>query len=229
MTGSHQITWYQPPIAPRWPRIDQRPAGSDVCVSSAGIAPSPRAVRFLAGACRGSIRPHAGLRSLGMDERERDQGRTELKALGKALFSERYLNDIPEAYLRELKRYLGTATPSIGHVEDGERSACWLNGRSLGVLRCTGIGDSDIKRIDGKIVQLNHVSAVDLTVNAHYDTGTQQASTGRRLTIGDPESLDIVLDASPGKFLPDKRKQIESFIDHLLAALAGHTEPQSAS
>jgi hypothetical protein len=45
--------------------------------------------------------------------------------------------------------------------------------------------------------------------------GGNVAPTGRRLTIGDPDSPDIVLDASPGKFLPE-REQIESFIDHLL-------------
>jgi hypothetical protein len=60
------------------------------------------------------------------------------------------------------------------------------------------------------------VTAVDLTINSRYDGG-EVATTGRRLTIGDPESPDIELDASPGKLLPE---EIESFIDRLLAALA---------
>jgi hypothetical protein len=53
----------------------------------------------------------------------------------------------------------------------------------------------------------------------HHSNG--QVTTGRRLTMGDPDNPDIVLDASPGRFLPDKRAEIEQFIDELLAALAG--------
>ena len=160
----------------------------------------------------------AGTMVSGMDEHHHA-----LKDLGEKLFGEKYINDIPPAYMRELKRYLDTADASVGLVKNHkERAAYWLNGRSLGVLGCTGTNDGDIERIDGKIHQLDHIAAVDLTVNVHYDAGAQRASTGRRLTIGDAESPEIVLDASPGHFLLDKRAEVEQFIDQLLAALAGH-------
>jgi hypothetical protein len=157
-----------------------------------------------------------------MDELERDREHAELKDLGEALFDRKYINDIPEAYLRELKRYLDTVTARVGIVKSHkERAAYWLNGNSLGILGCTGTSDNDIESIGGGIRQLEHIIAVNLTVNTHYNGGNQPASTGRRLTIGDPDSPDIVLDASPGLFLPEKRAQIEQFIDQLLAALAG--------
>lgn len=150
----------------------------------------------------------------GVDERD------ELKDLGEKLFGVKYVSTIAPAYMRELKRYLDTATASLGLVaRDHERVAYWLDGRSLGVLTCKGTDDSEIKDIAGKIRQLDHITAVDLTVAVHRSGG--QVVTGRRLTIGDPDSPDIVLDASPGVFLPDKREQIEQFIDQLLAALAG--------
>jgi hypothetical protein len=156
-----------------------------------------------------------------MDERERDSERAELKDLGERLFGA-YISDIPEAYLRELKRCVDAATASLGLVVgDHDRVAYWLDGRSLGVLGCAGTSDHDIKRISGRIRQLDHITGVELTVNTHYDTGNQRVHTGRRLTIGRPDNPDIVLDASPVVFLPDKRQQIEQFIDQLLAALAG--------
>jgi len=150
----------------------------------------------------------------GMDERDAS------KDLGEKLFGVENVTIIAPAYMRELKRYLDTATASLGLVlSDTERAAYWVDGRSFGVLSCKGTDDSEVKDIEGKILRLDHITGVDLTVVIHRNSG--HVSTGRRLTIGHPDSPDIVLDASPGLFLPAKREQIEQFIDQLLAALAG--------
>lgn len=147
-----------------------------------------------------------------------------LKALAQELFGTS--NNIPPAYMRELKRYVDTATAKLGLAIDSyERAAYWIDGRSLGVLGSTGIDDKDLANISGIIRQLDHVTAVNLTVGVHRDSGSNRAYTGRRLTIGDPDNPDVVLDASPGRFLPEKRVQIEHFIDQLLATLAGRASP----
>ena len=150
-----------------------------------------------------------------MDERDA------LKALGEETFWREAHQDRPSCLYAGVEAYLDTATASVGVVVSAtERAAYWLDGRSLGILCCTGTDDNDIKHIGGEIHQLDHVSAVDLAVDIHHDSGGH-LYTGRQLVIGDPNRPDIMLDASPGRFPPDKCVQIEQFIDQVLAALAG--------
>jgi hypothetical protein len=153
--------------------------------------------------------------------------RDALQNLAQELFGDMAAPNIPPAYMRELKRYLDTATASlVVVVNSNERRAYWLDGRSLGVLGCTGVSDMDVADIGGKILQLDHVTTVDVTIAVHYDNGLGRVTdSGRRLTIGHRDKPDVVLDASPGRSLPEKRAQIEHFIDQLLAALAGRVSP----
>jgi hypothetical protein len=144
--------------------------------------------------------------------------RDELRNLAQDLFG---TSNIPPTYMRELKRYLGTATAQLGLAASSyERTAYWIDGRSLGVLACTGISDQDLELhpIVGTVIRLDQVTTVNFVVAVYHDNTRGMVTTsGRRLTIGQ----DVDLDASPGRFLPDKRKQIEDFIDQLLAVVAG--------
>jgi hypothetical protein len=150
-----------------------------------------------------------------------DDDREALESLADELFGTH--SNIPPTFVRQLKRHVDTATAKLGLVVDSEtnqRVAYWIDGRSLGVLGCSGRDDSDLGNFGGSIRQLDHVTAVDLEVVVHY---SDAAYAGRRLTIGPKDEPDIVLDASPGQFPPEKRVQIEQFIDQLLTALAGRT------
>lgn len=51
-------------------------------------------------------------------------------------------------------------------------------------------------KIGGKIRQLDHLTFVDLTVAVVYDKERGITDSARRLAMGDPDSPDIVFDAS---------------------------------
>lgn len=140
-----------------------------------------------------------------------------LEALSVELFGT--FKEIPPTYIRELQRYLNFATAKLGLVDDSHhRPAYWIAGRSLRYLHCTGTTDDDLSlhHLVGKIIRLDDCPVVDLSTYVSYDRSKSEvASTGRRLVIG-----GIEFHASPGKFLPDKRAQIEQFIDAALTVIA---------
>jgi hypothetical protein len=156
-----------------------------------------------------------------------DHDRDELRNLAEELFGTS--NNIPPAYVRELKRYLDTATAKLGLVvNSNNRVAYWIDGCTLGVFSSTGIMDADLQLhpLVVKIIRLDHLTNVNVTVAIHYDNKRGRiTASGRRLVIGQ----DVDLDASPERFLPEKRNEIEHFIDQLLAVVAGRCEPPQSS
>lgn len=144
--------------------------------------------------------------------------RQELEELARELFGGTH---IPPAYVRALKCSTDGASARLGIViNSNERRAYWLDGRSLGILSCTGITDDDA-RISGEILQLDHLVSVKLNVAVRYDRFNNVSDSGRVLAIEDFESGHFTFDASPQHFNSEKRDEIERFIDQVLAALAG--------
>lgn len=144
------------------------------------------------------------------DERQ-ELGELELALFGGGL-------TIPRAYLRALKRSSEAASARLGIVIHGnEFRGYWLDGHSLGVLSCTGYTDEDAQ-ISGQILQLDHLVSVDLRVTVDFNPVINRGDWGRVLLIEGAELFR--LDASPGRGLPEKRVEIEAFIDEVLAALA---------
>src|ERR1700737_2253793 len=127
---------------------------------------------------------------------------------------------MPESYLRELKRLVGAASAHLGVVvSSNERHACWIDGRSLGVLSCQGVPDEDAL-ITGRICQLDTTVSVAIKVAVDYDRTENSSRSGRALTIRFPDDGLIELDASPGVAEPAERDKTETFIDHVLPAVA---------
>ena len=127
---------------------------------------------------------------------------------------------MPESYLRELQRLVGAASAHLGVVvSSNERHAYWIDGRSLGVLSCQGVTDEDTV-ITGRICQLDTTVSVAIKVAVDYDRTENSSRSGRALTIRFPDDGLIELDASPGVAEPAERDKTETFIDHVLAALA---------
>lgn len=75
-------------------------------------------------------------------------------------------------------------------------------------------------KINGRIVQLDTLASVDLTVKTYYNQSENTSRWGRQLTISCTDGYKIVLDASPGVFDGDARPRVEAFIDDVLGALA---------
>jgi hypothetical protein len=125
---------------------------------------------------------------------------------------------MPPAYLSELRRLVSSADATIGvRLSSNERVAYWLEGPVLGSLSCTGSTDADAG-VQGWLLRLDGLPRIDLEVKVHRGKWEDSRGTsGRILTING----DKLLDASLGLQLPDKRAEIEAFIDLVLAAYAG--------
>jgi hypothetical protein len=127
---------------------------------------------------------------------------------------------MPTAFLATMKRTTARAEHVLG-VEQGHtsRQGFWLEGHSLGVLSCIGATDEDAS-IDGHVIRLGALTKVRIDVTVEWDSFSfdHDSRFGRVLTIEDDQ---IKLDASPGRAEPEKLREIEDFIDHVLAAIAG--------
>lgn len=99
-----------------------------------------------------------------------------------------------------------------------ERQVYWLEGHSQGVLSCVGVTDEDAS-IDGRVIRLSGLSKVHVDVAIEWDSFSpdHESRFGRVLTVDD----EIKFDASPGRAEPQNLREIEDFIDHVLAAIAG--------
>jgi hypothetical protein len=130
---------------------------------------------------------------------------------------------MPPVYLAQLKNLVDNTDASLGIRRSAtERSAFWLNGRTLGYLSCTGLTDADAEtQINGLVLRLDGVARIDIDVKiGPAEWGFNEdgpRDSGRILRING----ETLLDASPGSALPDKRAEIEQFIDQVLAAFAG--------
>lgn len=127
---------------------------------------------------------------------------------------------MPEAFLSQL-RHLTEGADVVLAVRYGDkaRTAFWLKGIALGHLACTGSTDADAE-IQGWVLRLDQVAQIDIDVKLAPGAWDDYPwVSGRVLKInGDP-----LLDASPGKFVPDKLAGIEEFIDRVLVLHAGTT------
>lgn len=151
-----------------------------------------------------------------------EQESSELEEFRRSLFLHYTQGEsTPPGYLSELRRLVSSADATIGiRVSAEERVAYWLEGRVLGSLSCTGSTDADA-RVQGWLLRLDGPPRIDLEVKIVIVQPDQcddsQATTGRILSING----DKILDASPDLQLPDKRAEIEEFIDRVLAVYAG--------
>jgi hypothetical protein len=134
---------------------------------------------------------------------------------------------ISRAYLTTVKHLTKHTTRRLGLKESNTKwCAYWLNGRIIGVLSYEGVAEpEDAKvgegtKINGRIVQLDTLASVELTVKTYYSQSENSSRWGRKLTITCPDGDEIVLDASPGVFDGDARPKVEAFIDDVLDALA---------
>ncbi|MCB0933663.1 MAG: hypothetical protein KDB71_17440 [Mycobacterium sp.] len=137
-----------------------------------------------------------------------------------ALFGKVGAKNTPKAYIAALRRLLKTSVAYLGEVDGTKRRVYWINGRSLGWLECRGSHDLGAT-IDGQVIQLN-VAYVALKVD--IDRSNDKAESGRVLSISASHGDRIKLDASPAS-VPDseEREKIETFIDQVLSAIAGHS------
>ncbi len=125
---------------------------------------------------------------------------------------------IPPAFLSQLSHLVGDADAKLGIRQgDMRRTAFWLKGRVLGLLACTGTTDFDAV-IQGSVIRLDDVTQIDIEVTTAPQLGRQWDAGpgvfGWILKIGG----NTVLDASPSSVpYPDKRAEIEEFIDRILA------------
>ncbi len=134
---------------------------------------------------------------------------------------------ISRAYLTTVKHLTAHTTRRLGVKESNTKwCAYWLNNRTIGVLRCEGVAEpedamaGEETKINGRIVQLDTLASVDLTVKTYYNQSENTTRWGRQLTISCTDGYEILLDASPGVFDGDARPRVETFIDEVLSALA---------
>jgi hypothetical protein len=134
---------------------------------------------------------------------------------------------ISRPYLTTVKHLTTQTTRRLGVKESNTKWCAYLiNGRIIGVLSCEGVAEPEDARvgeeakINGRIVQLDTLVSVELTVKTYYNQPENTSRWGRKLTITCPAGDEIVLDASPGVFDGDARPRVEAFIDDVLGALA---------
>jgi hypothetical protein len=125
---------------------------------------------------------------------------------------------MPPAYVFQLRRLVGSAQATLGiRLSETERTAYWLDGRTLGHLACTGSTDADAA-VSGWVLRLDDVGQIDIDVKIQRGRFEDDSGmSGRVLKIDG----NMLLDASPGRLLPDKLAEIEVFIDRILAEYAG--------
>jgi hypothetical protein len=132
--------------------------------------------------------------------------------------------NVPRAYLRALRRCTSAANARIGFTDDSDsdvRCAYWLDGHSLGKLECAGVGDENATGIHGEIIQLDQVGICLRMALGDYDSFHRESEWGRVLTIGPVDDPFAVIDASPRPGSAARCEQLETFIDAVLAAVAG--------
>lgn len=139
-----------------------------------------------------------------------------------ALFGTLDAANTPKAYVAALRRLLKESVAELVEVDGARKRVYWIDGRSLGWLECRGIQDADAV-IDGQVIQLNDVY-VELKVDVVVDRRNNTVESGRVAKIAAPQGKRVELDASPGS-APDseERARIETFIDQVLLAIAGHS------
>jgi hypothetical protein len=139
-----------------------------------------------------------------------------------SLFGKIGAANTPKAYVAALRRLLKKSVAQLAEVDGTKRRVYWIDGRSLGWLECRGLQDVGAV-IDGQVIQLNDVY-VELKVDVVVDRHNDKVESGRVAKISAPHGKRIELDASPGS-APDseERARIETFIDQVLLAIAGHS------
>lgn len=139
-----------------------------------------------------------------------------------ALFGTLDAANTPKAYVAALRRLLKESVAELAQVDGTRRRVYWIDGRSLGWLECRGVQDTDAV-IDGQVLQLNDVY-VELKVDVVVERRNGNVESGRVAKISAPHGKRVELDASPGSAPdPEERAKIETFIDQVLLAIAGHS------
>jgi hypothetical protein len=127
---------------------------------------------------------------------------------------------MPPAFLLQLSRLVNSEDATLGIRQSAtERTALWLNGRVLGRLGSTGTTDTNAE-ISGVMFRLDDIAQLDIEVKIKPIAGGWSDDPGascRELKING----DALFDPSPFVLYPDKREEMEQFIDQVLDAYAG--------
>lgn len=129
---------------------------------------------------------------------------------------------LPRAYLHALSQFMPPldevdVTAARTHASDGEYTAYWLKGDSVGWLTYTTEQGERSSAIVGSLRKLSTVVSVELRGVIQPGNWNDDPEADRDITVN---FADVSVDVSTSRATAESREQLNSFIDRLLTALA---------